>query len=333
MKNVRKKHDALKKHCAVSIIIVSYNTRHLTVEAIQSARQNTSLPIEIIVVDNASTDGSVSKIRAAFPDLNVVEMTENIGFGGANNIAAREASGKYLLLLNSDTIVLPGAIDALVAFAEDHPAAGIWGGRTLFSDGSLNPTSCWRRMSLWSIFCRSVGLSTLMPWSGLTNPEAYPGWQRDTVGRVDIVTGCFLLIGRDLWENLAGFDRAFFLYGEEVDLCLRARRFGADPLITPKATIIHLVGASQPGTTNRTIQIQAARLRNVLLHFPVWQKPFAVTLTRAGVIGRWVIFTCLARLAPQYAARRAAWREILARRQEWWWGYRDLGHNKTPDGH
>src|SRR5690606_28786133 len=137
----------------------------------------------------------------------------NHGFAKGNNIAAARARGEYLLLLNPDTVVRDGAIDRLMAFAEREPRARIWGGRTLFADGSLNTSSCWRRMSLWNIFCRTAGLTGVFPRSALFNSEAYGGWDRGTERQVDIVSGCFFLIARADWKRLGGFDPVFAMYG------------------------------------------------------------------------------------------------------------------------
>src|SRR5204863_9530333 len=148
----------------------------------------------------------------------------NVGFARANNIAAKEAKGRYLLLLNPDTVVLESGIDRLVAFAEARPGARIWGGRTLYGDRSLNPTSCWRRMTLWNVFCRTTGLSGIFPSSRHFNSDSYGRWDRSTVGEGDIVTGCFLLIQRGFWQRLGGCDAKFFMHGEEADLCRRAAK-------------------------------------------------------------------------------------------------------------
>jgi N-acetylglucosaminyl-diphospho-decaprenol L-rhamnosyltransferase len=222
----------------ITIIIVTHNTRDMTTECIRSVfEQTTSVRYELIVFDSGSTDGSSEAIRSQFPTVKLITSIEDEGFGNANNIASKGAQGRRLLLLNPDTVILDHAIDRLNEFANGAPECGIWGGRTVFADGSLNPTSCWRFATLWSVFCWAVGLNKFK--SDFFNPEAYPRWKRDTVRSVDMVTGCFFLIDRDLWEALGGFDRAFFMFGEEADLCMRARKLGARPKITPAATIIH----------------------------------------------------------------------------------------------
>ena len=119
--------------------MISYNTRAMTLDCLRSLEAETTVPHELIVLDNASPDGSAAAIAAAFPELRLIASPDNHGFAKGNNVAAREARGDYLLLLNPDTLVLDRAIDRLVAFAERRPAAGIWGGRTLNGDGTLEP--------------------------------------------------------------------------------------------------------------------------------------------------------------------------------------------------
>ena len=207
----------------LTIIVVSFNTRDMTLDCLRSIeRQTRDISYEVIVVDNSSIDGSAQAISDEFPLINLIASDSNLGFAKANNVAADKARGRRILLLNPDTVVIDRAIDRLFAFAEANNACRVWGGRTLFADGSLNPTSCWGRMSLWSLSCFALGLTYFAPKSSIFSPEAYGGWDRDTVRHVDIVTGCFLMIDRDLWKQLGGFDPLFFMYGEEADLCRRA---------------------------------------------------------------------------------------------------------------
>lgn len=248
----------------VSIIVVSFNTREMTLACLRSIYEQTPAQLfELIVIDNASTDGSAEAIAREFPQTRLFALQENLGFAAANNFAAKQAAGEWLLLLNPDTVVLDGAIARLLAFAEHsaqaRPSAGIFGGRTLYADGKLNPTSCWAKPTLWSTFCYGVGLTGLLRSSRLFNPEAMPDWRRDSVRAVDIVTGCFLLLRRELWQTLNGFDPAFFMYGEEADLCLRAARAGVTALICPDATIIHYDGASERVRSGRIVRLFRAR--------------------------------------------------------------------------
>lgn len=318
----------------VSILLVSFNTRELTLAALDSLRRETgAVATEVIVVDNASSDGSAQAIAAHPLGPRLVALSENIGFGRANNLAAREARGRYLLLLNPDTVVLDTAIERLVRFAARRPQARIWGGRTLFPDGRLNPSSCWGRITLWNLLTRATGLTGIAPRSALLNSEAMGGWLRDSEREVDIVSGCFLLIERSLWNELGGFDPLFFMYGEEADLCLRARALGARPMITPEATIVHLGGASERARADKMVRLLAAKASLVTRHFPAPTRPVGRALLAAWPLSRWLALTAAALVtgSESHRAIAATWREIWSRRKEWAAGYRAPPSSRRSD--
>lgn len=307
---------------ALSIVIVSYNTRDITLACLASiSAYPPSVPFEVIVLDNASQDGSFAAIVAAYPGIIAMSQPDNMGFAAGNNIAAQRARGRRLLLLNPDTLVRPGTFDALWEFAEHEPERGIWGGRTLFPDGSLNPKSCWRRITLWSLACGALGLTWALPGNALFNPESYGAWQRDHIREVDIVSGCFLLIDAWLWRTLGGFDPVFFMYAEEADLCLRAHHLGARPAITPDAELVHLGGASEPSGTEKVIKLMRGRVTLMRKHWG--RTSFAagrlILILWAGsrMIGsRWLSGP---RDLPGDA--RTKWTTIWSRRAEWLAGY------------
>lgn len=308
----------------LAIIIINYNTREMTLEAIASARAETTTPHEIIVLDNASTDGSADAIAAAHPDITLLREAVNHGFGPAHEIALARTSAPFLLLLNPDTVVLDRAIDRLMDFARATPQAEIWGGRTLYGDGTLNPTSCFARMTPWSIFCRVAGLNGIFSGSTLFNSEYYGAWPRDTVREVDIVTGCFFLIRRQFWDSLGGFDPAFVMYGEEVDLCLRAGAVGARPMVTPDATIIHYGGASQAVRSDKMVRLLRAKMELIQRHFPARTRAAGLWLFRLWPLSRRFAYGAGARLkrSDDLAEQARIWAEVWARRPEWQDGFR-----------
>ena len=319
----------------VSILIVSYNTRALTLEALSSAVAETARSsYEIIVVDNASHDGSATALAQHPSRPRVIALHENIGFGRANNLAAKQARGRYILLLNPDTVVLDGAIDALVDFADANADAMIWGGRTVFADGRLNPASCWGRMTLWNQVCRVTGLTSIFANSEFFNGEAYGGWNHENVRCVDIVSGCFFLIERDVWNSLGGFDPHFFMYGEEADLCLRARKIGAKPMVTPAATIIHLGGASETARTAKMVKLLSAKASLIGRHWHPALRPIGQALQALWPLSRAIALTISATLTGSPTQRAAAktWREIWAQRANWQSGYpvHDGNEDETP---
>jgi GT2 family glycosyltransferase len=291
----------------VSILLVSYNTRALTCAALDSVRREThEVRYEIIAIDNASSDGSAEAIADHPSRPRCMALESNIGFARANNLAAAGARGSYLLLLNPDTEVRNGAIDTLVRFARSRPEALIWGGRTVFADGTLNPSSCWARMTPWNLLCRATGLTGLLPGTELFNGEAYGGWDRDSVRKVDIVSGCFFLVERELWEELGGFDPSFFMYGEETDFCLRARALGARPVITPEATILHHGGASEATRAGKMIKLLAAKVTLVRRHWSPALVSAGVALLALWPLSRWLSLAAAAAVTSRAPLREMA---------------------------
>ncbi len=247
----------------LSIIIVSYKVPDLLDDCLASVlAQTRELDYEVFVVDNAPGDGSAEMVRHKYPQVMLLEPSDNLGFAGGNNFAAGHASGRRLLLLNPDTVVLDGAIQKLWKFAESKPGAGIVGGRTVRADGSLEPTCCWADPGLWPLFCKATGLNVLAKGSRLFDRESMGWWRRDDDRQVDIVTGCFLMLERALWEKVGGFDPRFFMYAEEVDLCWRVRNLGKEIWFAHEPQIVHLVGASAgKASGSRTIAVNKALLQ------------------------------------------------------------------------
>ena len=316
--------DGASAAIEVSILVVSYNTRALTLRCLDTVAAETRATHEVIVIDNASSDGSAVAIGAHPSRPRLIASRDNLGFARANTVAARAARGEYLLLLNPDTEVRDCAIDALIAFAQRTPAARIWGGRTLFADGRLNPSSCWGRMTVWNQLCRALGLTGLVARSEICNGEAYGGWDRGSERDVDIVSGCFLLIRRADWEALGGFDASYFMYGEEADLCLRAARsIGARPRVTPEATIVHHGGASETTRAGKMIKLLTAKATLIRRHWPAWQIPLGLTLLAAWPLSRAMACAAAGRLLrrPRLTAAAATWREIDRARGQWIAGY------------
>jgi GT2 family glycosyltransferase len=292
----------------ISVVIVSFNTREMTLACLASVfDQAREATLEVIVLDNASTDGSAEAIRQQFPKVRLLAREDNLGFAGGNNVAAGEATGRYLLLLNPDTVILDRAIDKAFAFSERHPNA-IVGGRTFFGDGSLNRSSCHGWPTLWGVTCQGLGLSSLFRRSRLFNPEGLGAWDRSTDRRVPVVTGCFLMLPRDVWERLGGFDESFFMYGEETDLCMRAAKLGIDRWICGDATLIHYGGASDRVRADKMVKLFQAKAKLYRKHWSPAAAAYGVAMLRLWAASR--------ALAGRLGSRAGAWPEIWRRRRE-----------------
>jgi N-acetylglucosaminyl-diphospho-decaprenol L-rhamnosyltransferase len=305
----------------LTIIVVSYNTKALTLRALETLYENAGdVRMRVIVWDNASADDSADAIAAAFPEVELVRSPDNLGFAVANNRASEMVLSEWMLLLNPDTETYPNAIAALLDFAKANPRAGIVGGRTVFPDGSLNPASCWNKITIWSLICNAFGLAAAFPASPFFNPEGIGGWKRDSVRQVDIVVGCFLLIPTALWRKLDGFQAKYFMYGEEADLCLRAAKAGYRPMITPDAQIMHLVGASTPQLARKLLQLMQARATLVRDHWSPATRWIGLSLLQLWSFNH-VIKSRLMQVIGKGGPKNDAWFELWDSRTHWLKGY------------
>jgi hypothetical protein len=301
----------------VSIILVSYNTAEYTVRALESVEQQTTIPHEIIVVDNNSSDNSVELITTRFPAIQLLETGENLGFAGGVRAGVAVAQGKYLLLLNPDTVVLDHAIDKLIAFAEQHPANGIWGGVTLNNDLSLNTQHAWSKPDFNSLLFSALGLSKAFNASCFFNHANYGCWQRDTVKEVDILSGCFFLITRQVWDELGGLDPTFFMYAEEADLCLRAKAQGYQPIVTPDARIIHHGGVSHARFSGKLIKLLKGKVELINRHISEWKRPIYKSLLWLYVFNKYALYNLLKPKSEQ----AQEWQTVYQARSHWLKGY------------
>jgi GT2 family glycosyltransferase len=310
-----------KMALSLSILMISYNTCEITLEAIRSIVRecNEIESYEIIVLDNASIDSSVQSIRNVFQNkVRLIASKTNIGFAAGNNEAAKDAKGEYLLLLNPDTIIFEKAISKLLNFSQYYPEAKIWGGRTRFADGTLNPSSCWQKQTLWSLFCQVVGLSSLFRRTNLFNSEGIGGWNRTGTRTVDIVSGCFLLIKRDFWKEMGGFHPDYFMYGEDADLCLRAKENGARPMVTSEATIVHYGGASEKILVDKVVRLVKAKVLLIHRHFNPVTVPLGVAMLSGWPLSRYLMHSLLAFLGKKKSREsKEVWRAAWRRRREW----------------
>lgn len=217
-------------------------------------------------MDNASVDGSVEMVRREFPHVRLIVNTKNRGFAAANNQGIAVAKGRYILLLNSDTIVLDGAIARTVAFADAHDEAGIVGCRVLNADRTLQPT-CFMFPSVLNMLLSSTYLYKLRRHSRFFGRERMTWWRRDDIRDVEVVTGCCMLARRDAVDQVGGMDDAFFMYGEETDWCFRVRSAGWRIMFFPYGEIIHFGGAStRQEAAEMLLQLKAGILQFVCKH-------------------------------------------------------------------
>ena len=231
------------RRARLSIIIVNYNAVHYLDNCLNSIYTETKkVPFDIWVVDNNSKDESVSMIRREYPSINLIENEENIGFAKANNDAISKSTGDYILLLNPDTLILKNAIEKTVKFLDENPRTGIAGCKVLNEDGTLQ-LACRRSIPAPGVaFFRLTGLSRLFPNSKTMAKYNLTYLNPNEANEVDAVSGAFLMIRRQVIDKIGKLDERFFMYGEELDWCLRTKNAGWKVMYYPDAEIIHYKG-------------------------------------------------------------------------------------------
>jgi len=283
----------------VSIIIVSWNTRSHLYNCLTSVyKQISSVNFEVIVIDNGSGDGSQEMVENQYPQVTLIKNATNRGFAAANNQGIAVAQGRYVLLLNSDTVVLHNSIDRVVSFADTHPDAAVVGCRVLNPDGTLQPT-CFMFPSVLNMLLSSTYLYKIFPGSRFFGRERMSWWLRDDVREVDVVTGCFMLVRRDAIEQVGRLDEQFFMYAEEADWCYRFKQRGWKVLFTPDAEIIHYGGQSTKQTAvEMMLQVRGSILQFMRKHRTVWEYKVACFFIWLFLVLRipvWFIRAVLAR--------------------------------------
>lgn len=224
----------------LSIVVVSWNTCELLASCLRSVYETAGdLAFEVFVVDNASTDGSAEMVLGQFPQVRLITNRQNLGFARANNQAIRESRGRLVLLLNSDTEVRRGALQALIAFMDSHPQAGAAGARLLNADGSLQP-SCHPMLTPWREFWRLLFLEGI--YRRATYDMAH--WDVHAPREVEVIKGACLMLRREALDQVGLLDESYFMYTEEVDLCYRLRRVGCKLYWVPQAEVVHYGEAS-----------------------------------------------------------------------------------------
>lgn len=251
----------------VSVTIVNWNTQHLLRDCIASIYEHAGdVCCEIIVIDNASSDGSAKMVKTEFPDVHLIGNTENHGFARANNQGMQTARGRYILLLNSDTLLLENALGRAVAFADRNADAAVVGCRVLNPDMTLQPT-CFMFPSTLNMLLSLSYMYKLFEKSRWFGRERMSWWSRDDVRCVDVVTGCFMLVRRKAIEQVGLMDDRFFMYAEETDWCYRFKQAGWKVLFTPEAEIIHYGGqSSRNAKPEMLIELRLSLLKFIRKH-------------------------------------------------------------------
>lgn len=227
----------------LSICIVTRQAQALLYDCLQSIQTNTHVVnYELIVVDNDSRDGTVEMVRTEFPHAHLILNSANLGFTRPSNQALKISAGRYMLLLNNDTLILPDALDRLVAFADAHPEIGICTPKVLNRDGTLQKQCRRSYATPWDLFCYFFGLAALFPSSPLFGRYLMTYKDENETHPTDAVSGSCMLIRREVIQQIGLLDEQFFAYQEDTDFCLRAKKSGWQIYYYPKAQIVHYGG-------------------------------------------------------------------------------------------
>lgn len=227
----------------LSIVIVNWNTRDMLRDCLASIpAQHQGFGVETIVIDNASEDGSATMVKAEFPEVRLIQNSDNLGFGMATNQGMRQASGRYLLLLNSDTLVHGDVLADSVRYMDTHTDVGMMGCKVLNEDGSVQMT-CSRFPSFLNLLLQTLGLNRLHRPKWLQRYQMLD-WDRDDEREVEVISGCYLVARREMVNQIGMLDEAFFLYGEETDWCRRCAEGGWKLVFAPVGCITHLGSGS-----------------------------------------------------------------------------------------
>jgi GT2 family glycosyltransferase len=271
----------------LSIVIVNWNTRDMLRNCLESIPAcHDGLVVEIIVVDNASDDGSGEMVAAEFPEVRLIKNTANLGFATATNQGLKVSTGRHLLLLNSDTLVHGDVLSRSVCYMDKRPEVGMMGCKVLNTDGTTQMT-CSRFPSVTNLALQTLGMNRLKRPRWLQRYQMLD-WDRDDEREVEVISGCYLLVRRKVLERIGLLDEDFFLYGEETDWCRRCADNGWRLMFAPVGCITHLgSGSSRQLNYRRDLMLSEGTVRlhrkhgGMLAGMRVWLLLFLFNLSRS----------------------------------------------------
>ena len=244
----------------VSVVIVSYNTQEILRNCLEALFEHSKgVAMEVFVVDNDSHDGSAAMVKNDFPSVMLITNHENLGFAAANNQAFALARGRYIILLNPDAYIRPLSLEHSIAFMDRTPMCGLCGGKIISPEGRLEP-SARRFPSALSKLLTMSGLRGTFAHSPIVNYHEFGGFAHDKPMEVDWVPGTFTIVRKKMLDEIGYFDERFYIYYEETDLCMRAKKAGWTIYFIPDAEVMHIGGASSKTRKDKTFDNKAAQV-------------------------------------------------------------------------
>jgi N-acetylglucosaminyl-diphospho-decaprenol L-rhamnosyltransferase len=290
----------------LSVIIVNYKTSAITIEAVRSVLSEArELPLEVIVVDNNSEDGSVDDIRRSCPGIQVIASPVNGGYAFGNNLGMSASAGKYVLVLNSDALIRPGALRTAVTYLENNPNVGLLGCRVWLENGQQQST-LFRYHRLGQVIFRMLIPDRVIRASTWFGDQRYAGLSRERIQDVEVVAGCFMLVPRRVIAAAGGMDERFFMYSEESEWCFRIRQHGFKVHYNPAVEIMHH-GAASTGQVSpwKAVEIARSQLLFIRLTQGAAHSWLAGLIMLAGDMARSLVF--LPKIVSGNADRYRPW--------------------------
>jgi N-acetylglucosaminyl-diphospho-decaprenol L-rhamnosyltransferase len=303
----------------VSVIIVSYNTKDILRNCLQALfTYSAGIEMEVFVIDNNSKDDSARMVQTEFPAVLLISNVKNVGFAAANNQAYALASGRYIILLNPDAYIQPLSMKKGIDFMDQTPQCGLCGGKIISPEGRIEP-SARRFPSAYSKLLTLSGISGKFSNSPILNRHEFGGFAHDRPMEVDWVPGTFTIVRKEMLDSTGFFDNRFYLYYEETDLCLRAKKAGWKVYFIPYAEVMHIGGASSKtrkdkSFDNKAAQVLSFRMRSEWLYYRK-NKGLSGILSTAGVELLWYVARYIKNLLPAAGAKNKRVAALAVSRQ------------------
>lgn len=312
----------------ISVLVVAYNSRRHISGCIQSVfSAATGIPTEVLLIDNG-TDDTAGFVTANFPNVVVIPSRGNIGFGAGNNELARHARAPFLLLVNPDMVLKDSAIQQLLAVSREKPNAAAWGGVTLSEDGYADVANHLRFPNLRQLIAR-----LLFRGDRAAEPSSILGMEP---ARVEMVSGGLMMVSREVWDKIGGFDESFFLYAEESDFFMRTRETGRQVWRNPHAQAIHFTGSGDNLSASRLLYQATGLLQFMHKHWPAPKAWLGALLFWLLACERYVLGLLFGRFSPSARTIGTAY-SLVARNPRWWMnGYASaywIRRLESPRGH
>ncbi len=275
----------------LSIITVGTNEKHWLRPCLQSVfAQTCGISFEMIVVDNASTDGTIEMLRTEFPQVKVIHNESNLGFAAANNKAIRASTGRFVLLLNPDTQVLEGAIQKTLRFMDEHPRAGLAGCKLKYPDGRFQPTA-FAFPTVWNMFAEAIFLYKVFPKTKLFGGYhlSYLNYNEDV--QVDWLIGAYFLIRREVIDNVGLLDEQFYMYTEDTDYCYRIKQANYEVWFTPRGEVTHFYGGYSGVNLRVVVWTHRSQILFYQKHYQGLKRSMLVLIKLFGLVLRVLGYT------------------------------------------